>query len=449
VAVTNYLMVFLMQTERYEPLVVNDSREIPAMLDSPEFDIIILDMDMPNVSGMDVLKIMHEKGISIPVVVLTGVSDVDLAVRAMKLGAFDYLTKPVDDEHLLSVLDIALEHSAMHHSIDQLPTQLTREDLEHVTAFEQLPTQDPGMIRLFHQAERMADGDLCIFIWGERGTGKEQLARAIHNASPRKGGPFVAIDAYAENPEEFSGSLFGQARSYNGSIQDRPGFLEEASDGTLFLDNIEHLTLPMQVRLKRVIQTGEYYRDNSTRIRSLNVRFIVASTRDLTKEEYRETFSRDLLYHLMVNSIRIPPLRERLEDLPLLTEHFLRKEARKADRDMTGFSPEFTDLLKGYDFPDNVQELHTIIAGAVVNEEGSILTVDSLSPYIRKRIEPWRDEPEEGEFVPRTLDEIKLEHMRKTLDYFGGDRDRTCRELGITLEELDSALGEAGDQSDS
>ncbi|MBN1435346.1 sigma-54-dependent Fis family transcriptional regulator [Candidatus Fermentibacterales bacterium] len=442
VAVTNYLMVFLMQTERFETIIVNDSREIPGMLEVPPcYDIMILDMDMPNVSGMDVLRMMHDKGIDVPVVVLTGVSDVDLAVKAMKLGAFDYLTKPVEDEHLLSVIDTALEHSALHISIDQLPSMLKREDLLYESAFEQLPTQDPGMIRLFHQAEKMADGDLCIFIWGERGTGKELLARAIHNSSPRRSGPFVAIDASAGEAEDFPGHVFGQEKSYNGSMEERPGFLEQAADGTLFLDDIEHLTLPMQVRLKRVIQTGEYYRDNSTRIRRIDVRFIVSSTKDLTSEEYNASFSRDLLYHLMVNSIRIPSLRERVNDIPLLAEYFLRRETERSGKGIAGFDPEFIELLKGYDFPDNVQELQTIIAGAVVKEEGELITIESLSPYIRKRIQPWL-EPVEGEFRPRPLEEIRQEHIRKTLNYFGGDRDRAAAELGIDGSELDRALRE-------
>ncbi len=180
VAVTNYFMVFLVQTGLFEPTVVNDSREVEQRLAEEHFDAIMLDMDMPNVSGMDILRSIRAKGNTSPVVVITGVSDVDLAVRAMKLGAFDYLTKPIDDHTLLQVLDNAIEHRSLRRSIDELPKQLTRKDLAHEAAFTQLPTQDPGMIRLFHQAERLATSDLSVFIWGESGTGKEAVARAIH-----------------------------------------------------------------------------------------------------------------------------------------------------------------------------------------------------------------------------------------------------------------------------
>ncbi len=181
VAVTNYLMVFLMQTGRFETLVVNDSRQVEDLLAKDSFGVILLDMDMPNVSGMDILKMMHQKGLSIPVIILTGVSDVDLAVKSLKLGAIDYLTKPVEDETLLEAIDTALEHRALHHSIDQLPPQLKREDLTHVDAFEQFPTQNPAMIRFLHQIEKMATSDLTVFIWGEPGP-----ARRCWRAPSRK-----------------------------------------------------------------------------------------------------------------------------------------------------------------------------------------------------------------------------------------------------------------------
>ena len=440
-AVTNYLMVFLMQTERFDITVVNDSREVPDLLDRKTFDVILLDMDMPNVSGMDILKIMKEKGIHTPVVVLTGVSDVDLAVKAMKLAAFDYLTKPVDDEHLIGALDSAIEHSMLQQSIDRLPSQLKREDLTHEAAFEHFPTQDPAMIRIFHQAEAMASGDLSILIWGERGTGKEALARAIHKAGLKSDKPFVIADAAAHAPDQFPAELFGQARDYSGTKEEQNGFLEEASGGTLLIDEIEHLTLPVQVRLKRFIQTGEYYKENSTRIKKINVRFIATSIADLTSEDYKGKFSRDLLYHLMVNSIRIPPLRQRKDDLPLLAEHFLKQELQKTKKNITCFSREYLDLLKSYDFPDNIQELQTIVAGSVVNEKSGVITVDSLSPYIREKIMGLEERGEVPEiFTPKTLDDAAREHVARTLEYFENDREKAARKLGISVEKIDEIL---------
>jgi DNA-binding NtrC family response regulator len=394
---------------------------------------------MPNVSGMDILGTMRGKGIHTPVVVLTGVSDVDLAVKAMKLGAFDYLIKPADDEKLLEVLDNAMEHSSLHQTIDLLPEELSRDDLEHSAAFTHFSAQDPGMIRLFHQAERIASSDLSIFIWGEGGTGKEALARAIHKASPRRDGPFVAAEADSQDPESFPAFFFGQARSWGGAAQETPGILEEADHGTLFLNHIDALSLPVQVRLKRVIQTGEYYRESSAQIRKADVRLIVASSKDLTEQEYQDRFQRDLLYHLMINSIQMPPLRARLGDLPLLADKFLAEESEKVGKTLKGFSDDFIEYLTGYSFPGNVQELRTIIAGAVANAESDVITLDSLPSYIRETIE-HEVAADKQEFRHKTLNEIIREHIMHTLEQCRNDRDLAARKLGISVEKLERLL---------
>ena len=388
VAVTNYLKVFLTQTDLFDIIVVNDSREVFGLLDRENLDLILLDIDMPNVSGMDILKYMRGKGVYIPVVVLTGFGDVDLAVKAMKLGVFDYLIKPVDDDKLLEVLDDAIEQKMLHNTIDQLPRHLSRKSLGHEAAFEHIHTQDPAMIRLFHQAEKIASSNLSIFIWGERGTEKEAFARAIHQASPRADKPFVIVKADSQDSEKFPAFFFGQARIWGSSEKKTPGILEEANHGTLFLDEIETLTFKMQVRLKRVFQAGEYCRENSTKVRNIDVRMIVSSTHDLTSRAYKDKFSRDLLYRLMVNLIRIPSLQERIDDITILSEYFLQEECMRTGKPITGFSGEFLKCLKGYSFPGNVQELRTIIEAAVACAETNIITEDFLPPYVREGIKP-------------------------------------------------------------
>jgi DNA-binding NtrC family response regulator len=384
VAVTNYFKVFIAQTGLFETTVVNDSRQVMTLFEKEEFDLVLLDLDMPNVSGMDILHNMNKQAVNIPVVVLTGVNDVDLAVRSMKLGAFDYLVKPVEDDKLLGTIDEALKHSVLHKSIDELPETLTHTQLVNKDAFEHLPTQDPEMIRLFHQAEKLAGSDLSIFIWGESGTGKESLAKAIHNASSRRDKPFIAIEANSFEPDQFPASFFGQVRGWSETREEKPGFLDEANEGTLFLNHIEHLSRPMQTRLQRVIQTNEYYRENSATIRKVDVRMIVSSTKDLTSPKYEKTFSRDLLYHLMINSIRIPPLRERIDDIPLLAEHFLREEVKKSRKKLRGFCDKCLMMLKQYNYPNNVQELLTIVASVVAREESDIITIESLPDYISR-----------------------------------------------------------------
>ncbi len=437
VAVTNFLMVFLMQTGQYEPTIVNDSKTVPDILAKEQFDAMLLDMDMPHLSGMDIIKHINERGIDLPVVVLTGVNDVDLAVKSLKLGVLDYLTKPVDDDHLLEVLDKAIAHGIMKDSIRELPTQLTREDLDYREAFDHLRSQSPSMIRLFHQAEKMAAGDLCVFIFGERGTGKMSLAKAIHRASPRRGGPFVSIDAAAHDMERFPKEFFG-ASPEDEEHRNRSGFLEEADGGTLFINNIELLPVPVQIRLNRVIQHKEFYRESSPRIQGIDARIIVASRHDLAEENYQESFSRDLLYHLVVNSLHLPPLRERGGDVPILASYILQREAERMDRKVDGFTKEFMDLLLNYDFPGNVQELNDIVATSVINTESELVGIDSLAHYMRDILTSGRRSM--MGFHPRKLKDVVKDHVEKTILYLGGDKGKAAVELGINTEDMNEIL---------
>ncbi len=374
-----------------------------------------------------------------PVIILTGVSDVDLAVKAMKQGAFDYLTKPVDDDRLLEVMEQAIRHSKMREEIESEPVP-THSEIGSKAALDLFPTQDSDMIRVIHAVEKMADSDLCIFIWGESGAGKENLARAIHAMSPRAQGPFIAVNA-GQNPKNFATEFFGVDRDWAGKNREKPGFLEAAEGGTIFLDEIEHLSMPIQIRVRRFIQNNEFYRENSTTIRKANVRLIASSQVDLTADEFRSSFSRDLLYHLMINSVHIPSLRDRPDDIPLLANHILKAEARKAGRSISGFQPELLKKLGDYDFPDNIQELKNIIAAAVLNEEGPILTCNSLPRYVRETIERAGERKQKSVFVPRPLGLIIREHVSRTLDHFSGDREAAAKALGITVEHIEEVIG--------
>lgn len=432
-AVTNSFMVILAQTELYDTTVVNDSRNVAAMLEEGAFDLILLDMDMPYVSGMEILEDVSTLELNIPVVILTGVNDVDLAVKAMKLGAFDYLIKPIDDEKLLEVLAAALQQSAVDQTIDRLPAELSREDLKHQAAFDHFPTQDPAMVRVLHEAEQMAGADVSVFIWGERGTGRGLLARAIHQAGSHRQGPYVVFHLDHVQAGQMPSALFGQARGWRDS-DESPGFLEQADGGTLFLDEVEYLSLPLQVRLLRFLQTGNYYREKSTELRKVNVRLIATSTHDLTADEYSGRFTRELLYHLAINSLHLPSLRERRQDIPLLTKYFLEREAHKQGKKIAGLDPEFVAALTEYDFPGNLHELHAIVAHAVSNEEGLALSLHSLAPEWRERLATSAD------FHPRKLADIEREHALKVLHYCGEDRPRTAAELGISLDDLERIL---------
>lgn len=439
VAVTNYFMVFLMQSEIFEPEVVNDSRLVIDLLKKNTYDVVMLDLDMPNVTGMEILQKMVAEGIQIPVVILTGASDVDLAVRAMKHGAFDYLTKPVDDDHLLEVLGNALEMGAIKQSMQKLPTEVGADDLDHHAAFEHLPTRHSAMLRLFHQAETLAGGNLCVFIWGERGSGKKYLAEGMHRASVRSSGPFVALDCTQHAPDTFSGILFGQAEKWSGDVEDLAGGLREAAGGTLFLNNIELLSPQVQMRLNHALHTGEYYRDNSTEILQCDVRFIVASTHDLTSSKFQDSFSRDLLYHVMVNSLEVPPLRDRPEDIRLLAEHFLAEENRRNNRDIKSLSSQLLTKLTQYYFPGNLQELRRLIMDGVASCEGEELKLEDLSDYNRERILLGAFA---SAFEPRPLQDVLRMHIECTIRYCKENREEAARLLKISPEELTKLLDE-------
>ena len=445
VAVTNYLMVFLMQSETFEPTVINESPEVPPLLEQETFDIILLDMDMPNLSGIDLLKMIRENGIETPVIVLSGVNDVDLAVKALKLGAFDYLTKPVDDEYLLEVIEKGIRNRNLKEHISALPDELSRDDLAYEEAFSRLPTQNPEMIHLLHRVEKIAMGSQGVFVMGGRGTGKGKVAEAIHNAGPRKDGPFVAINAAAHDQDQFAGQLFGQAADWTGEHQEISGLIDGAEGGTLYISNIERLSLAVQHRLDRLIRTGEYYREGTTQIRSADIRVIGGSTKDLRSEEYRDSFSQDLLYHLWVNLIQIPLLKDRADDIPLLADHYLQRDVARTGIAIEGVAPELGVFLQTYAFPGNLEELRDVIATCVrkylttgVVPEDGLLGVDSLSNYMRDKIRAGTRNPARRRM--RKLPEVLNEHVKWTVDMLNGDLGRAAQELDISIEDLETYL---------
>lgn len=431
-AVTNYFLVALTQTETYEPVIVNDSRGVPALLAQDHFDVIVLDLDMPDVSGVDILKHLRGEGIRTPVIVLTGVGDVELAVKSMKLGAFDYLTKPVDDDHFLEVLGEAVEHGALQRSLKELPPQPRREDLAHPAAFEAFVTSDPRMIRLFHEAERMAAGNQTVLVVGEQGTGREMLARAMHGIGARRAAPFVVADVSACAAAVLPSLLFGQAKSWRGVEGERKGLIEQAAGGTLFIDHVERMDVPVQMRLKRVIQTNEFYRERSTHVMKADARLIVGSTEDLASADYKGAFSRDLLYHLTANALRIPSLRERPGDIPLLAEHALRREAGKAGKRIEGLAPEALGFLAQFPFPGNERELESVVATAVSRCGGSRLSLDDLPACLREAA---------AAVGHKKLADVERDYVLQVLQHCGGDRAKAAAELGIAVPDLDRILG--------
>ncbi|MBP8625763.1 MAG: sigma-54-dependent Fis family transcriptional regulator [Syntrophorhabdales bacterium] len=432
-AVLNYLNIFLLQAGTFEVTTLSDSTKAYDALKNGVYDLLLLDMDMPEITGLDILKKIHEEDIDIQTIVLTGVEDIELAVSAMKLGALEYLTKPVDVDRLLNLMRSALEQRRL--SKDMESESKTAANLRFKEAFKEVITQDTKMNEIFIMIEKMALTDNSVLIWGESGTGKELIARAIHKISKRSGERFVAVNAGAFANELFASEFFGYNQgAFTGATSNKKGFLEEADKGTLFLDEIGELALPTQVKLLRVLQEGEFFRLGSTKNQKVDVRIIAATNKNLQEEMRLGNFRKDLFYRLNINSVYLPPLRERKGDIPLLSYHFLRRFSQTNNKKIEKISEAAMKSLTQYDYPGNVRELMNIINSAVIVESTTELKKKSLPSYFLENIR--FGDHETGEIDLRTLEEVENEHIRRVLQYTSGNKTKTAQILGISRISL-------------
>lgn len=433
-AVLNYLNIMLLQTGAYKVATLANSARAFQELKNNGYDLLLLDMDMPEVSGLDILRFIREKNIDIETIVLTGVEDVELAVAAMKLGAFDYLTKPVDNDQLLKIITAVLESRRDKGGAAAEPAP-TRDGLAFPDAFQEIITQDPEMLRIFQMVEKMAQPDHSILIWGESGTGKELIAKAIHRISRRRSEHFVAVNAGVFANELFASEFFGHDKgAFTGAGAAKKGFLEEADRGTLFLDEIGELALPIQVKLLRVLQEGEFFRLGSTKNQKVDVRVIAATNKDLLSEMKKGNFRKDLFYRLNMSSVYLPPLRERQGDVPLLCRHFLAKYCEQNQKDIQRISEPAMRLLNQYDFPGNIRELMNIINSAVIIETGGELLKKSLPHYF---LENSRVSEAVLPGAPlQSLSEMEKEQIRRVLAQTRGNKSQAAKILGISRVNL-------------
>jgi DNA-binding NtrC family response regulator len=442
-AVLNCFLVLLKQTGRFEVETLSDSTKAFEVLAAGRFDLVLLDMDMPEVTGMDVLRHVRQHHPGLEVVVITGVGDVELAVEAMKAGAYDYLCKPVDAARLVLCVDRALERSRMREELHRLREQVGQQGERFREAFKGFVTQDRKLMRTLADVEQIAKSGNNVLIWGESGTGKELIARAVHRMSARAEEPFVAVNAAAFAPALFDSQFFGHERgAFTGADAARRGVFEEADGGTLFLDEIGDIDLAVQSRLLRVLQSGEYFRLGSTQRRGADVRIIAATNKDLDVEIEAGRFRRDLYYRLNTSSIFVPPLRERRGDVELLAWWFLDKHCRANGKEIHSIDEAVLDLLEAHDFPGNLRELENVIAGAVVLETRGSLSLQSLPPYLRRAAAAHDAQvPRE---MRRSLADVEAEHIRAVLEHTGGNRSATARILGISRVGLLAKLKRLG-----
>lgn len=377
----NYLLVLeaLLLDAGYAVTALSDPESALAFMEDSEVDVVVTDMKMPKITGRDVLEFVHRNYPHIPVLIMTAFGSIESAVEVMRLGAFDYITKPFSNDELLLALQNASELSRARRRY-----RLLHENLEERYSVHQIVGKSKGIRAVLGMVDRAAPSKSSVLITGESGTGKELVARAIHFASPRKNGPFISVNCMAFNPGVLESELFGHEKgSFTGAVAMRRGRFELASGGTLFLDEIGELTHDMQVKLLRVLQEKKFERVGGTEEIEVDIRVVTATNKDLVKEAEEGRFREDLFYRLNVVHITIPPLRERREDIPLLVAHFSDKLAKENGLTPKTFTTEALNVLCGYEWPGNIRQLENTVERCMVMVPGDRIDVQDLSPEIR------------------------------------------------------------------
>jgi len=380
----------------YEVEAVQSGREALKKIGENHYDVLILDIMMPEIDGMEVLQRVKESHPDIDVIMVTGLSQIDTAVRAMKLGAFDYLPKPFDPDELKLVVQRAFERRQLLQENLSLKSEVSSR-----YRFENIIGSSPRMQAVYRLIAKCAPTNSTVLLTGESGTGKELIARAIHYNSLRKDKPFVPVDCNSLSENLLESELFGHVRgSFTGAVANKKGVFESANGGTLFLDEIGNLSLSTQAKLLRVIQEREFRAVGDIRAQGTDIRLITATNKDLKAMVAEGTFREDLFYRINIFPIPIPPLRERREDIPALAFHFLNVFNEELGKKMTGFSEDAMSALVNHDWPGNVRELENTVQRAVILANDMVVRRAHLSNIADASPRPDLD-------VPRTGDELK------------------------------------------
>lgn len=396
-------------------------------------DLAIVDYKMPGLTGLEVLKKAKWLTPQLDIVILTAFGTVDTAVEAMKAGAADYLSKPVDLEELLCVIDRIAERRTLQRENELLREQLAERGLKP----EDLVYRSPQMAELVNLAGRVAASQATVLLRGESGTGKELFARLIHRLSPRSVKPLIVVNCAALSETLIESELFGHERgAFTGATQRRLGRFEQADGGTLFLDEIGDVSPAVQVKLLRLIQEGEFQRVGGNQTLRADVRLISATHQDLEAKIAAGAFREDLYYRLNVVSLSIPPLRERREDIPSLVDHFIARFARENRKAVKGVSREAMDRLLKYDYPGNVRELENIMERAVVLARGELVTTEDL-PFIRPHASlEAASGPDADRSLRQAVENLERRMIAEALKEAGGNQSRAAVQLGLSERML-------------
>ncbi len=421
-----------------------DSREAMAVLRGGEIELVLLDLGMPHLPGEKLLAAIHDEMPQVPVIVVTGTGEVGAAVECMKAGAFDYMVKAVEEKRLVSGVRQAIEIRKLTRDYRRLKERMLSPRLAHPGAFSRLVTRNNLMMSLFRIVESIAKSDEPILITGETGTGKGLIAAAVHAASGREGS-LLEVNVAGLDDTMFSDTLFGHHKgAYTGAVDARGGLVQQAGGGTLFLDEIGDLSIQSQVKLLRLLDTGEFYPLGSDLPRRTAARTLVATNRDLAALISEGKFRKDLYYRLSTHELRVPPLRDRKDDLPLLLDHFLGEACAKLGKKKPRVPPQVLDLFAAHHFPGNVRELRSMVYDSVSRQSSPILSLADFKAVIQRETpqEPGDSATTLLAFSDRlpTLDQAAELLIDEAMKRANGNQSIAAEMLGISHQALNKRL---------
>lgn len=423
----------------YDIVEANDGSTAIERVQEQPFDLILMDIRMLKVSGLQALERIKAFNPAIPVTIMTAYSSVETAVEALKKGAYDYLTKPLDFDKLRLTIERAMEHTRLKEE-----NRLLKESLGKHFDMQNIIGRSPAMISLLETVAHVAPSEATVMITGESGTGKELIAGVIHHNSPRKDGPFVKINCAAITETLLESELFGHEKgAFTGADRRKEGRFYQANQGSIFLDEVSEMPLTMQVKLLRVLQERELTRVGGEKVIPVDVRVIAATNKDLVDLKNKGLFREDLYYRLNVVSLEIPPLTKRRDDIPLLARHFLEIFVDKNKKEIKGFTPKAMDQLIRYDWPGNVRELMNAVERAVV-----LARTDYLDDQDFSILQPLLQQPapalSDFDNIDIPLEEVEKAAILRILESVAGNKSEAARRLGITRKTLHKKLKKYG-----
>jgi len=435
----------MLKKEGYKVSLASNGEEVVKLVDNDLFDLILLDIRMPKLDGISALKKIKGNSPETIVIMITAYASADTAIKAMKEGAYDYITKPFKVEEIKLIIKNALEKKNL-----QRENTLLKQVVRNRYHFGNIIGQSSKMTALYDLLEKVSPTKTNILIAGESGTGKELVAKAIHYNSPRKEKPFVTLNCGAIPESLIESELFGHMKgAFTDAIATKKGLFEVADEGTIFLDEISELPLLMQVKLLRVLQDKEFKRVGGTEDIRVDVRIISATNKDLEEAVKEKRFREDLFYRLNVIQIKLPPLRDRKEDIQILATHFLKKYSEELSKNILRISPEAHQILLNYDYPGNVRELQNIIERAVALESSQELSLNNLSSYLSEqpllKKGPIDIEiPSEGIDLEKMVEDLERTLLLKALDRTKGIKKKAAELLHINFRSMRYRLEKYG-----